>query len=86
MCIKECLNLIIKNFKNPKEDYETIKNISKNLLSKCISNDYVERILDKIIYDIWYDITICTDLDNFNEDDIKLAIGRTLCDKLGIEY
>lgn len=86
MCIEDRLNSIIKDFKNPKEDYETVKNISKNLLSKCISDDYVERILDKIIYDIFYDIIICADLDNFNEDDVRLAIGRTLCDKLGIEY
>lgn len=58
--------------------------IVENMLRKSISDDYVNDITMKILPDVIDDVECCADED-YNEDDIKLAIGRVLCDKMGIE-
>ena len=61
-------------------DYEFIKSIMK----QAVSDDYVRYIMEVLYYDILDDIKTSADED-YNEDDVRLAIGRVLMDKLGIE-
>lgn len=52
-------------------------------LRKIISSDYTNIITNFIIEDVKEDLRICADID-YNEDDIKLAVGRVLIDKMNI--
>lgn len=54
----------------------------RDMLRKSISDDYVDNILDEIIDDVVEDVECCAD-ENWNEDDVRLAIGRVLCNRLG---
>ena len=56
----------------------------RKLLSNGISQDYVSYICDSIFEDVVCDIEECADKD-WNDDDMRLAIGRVLCERLGIE-
>lgn len=49
-----------------------------------IGEDYVREIAHEILDDVNEDIRCSADED-YNEDDIRLAVGRVLCDRLGIE-
>ena len=51
-----------------------------------ISDDYIGRIADKIVDEVAEELHETADLDNWCSDDIKLAVGRILCNHLGIEY
>lgn len=62
-----------------------IRQVAKWMLGKAISTDYLDTILDVIIDDVFEDVQTCADPVQWNEDDIKLAIGRVLCYKLGID-
>ena len=53
-----------------------------DMLCESVSNDYVDNILDEIIDDVVDDVECCAD-ENWNEDDVRLAIGRVLCNRLG---
>jgi len=55
------------------------------LLDEGIASDYIEKIVDKILDDVAEDIDNCADKD-YSVDDIRLAIGRILIEKLGIDY
>lgn len=52
-------------------------------LRQSISSDYTRSIAESILEDVKEDIECSADED-FNEDDIRLAIGRVLMDRLGI--
>ena len=54
-------------------------------LLKVMSDDYIRDIVDSIIDDVVRDVEECADLDSWNYDDVKLAIGRVLKSRLGIE-
>jgi len=47
-----------------------------------VSGDYIGRIADKIVKAVMQDVWETADRDNWNDDDVRLAIGRVLCDKL----
>lgn len=64
--------------------YEQFKVKVYNMLKESISDDYVGYILTSIIGDVIDDVETCADED-YNEDDIRLAIGRTFMNKLGID-
>jgi len=55
------------------------------LLDGSISDDYIGRIIDNILDDVAEDIDTTADK-NYNNDDVRLAIGRILIEKLGIDY
>lgn len=65
-------------------DYKELTIVVENMLRKSISDDYVGSITTMIIDDIIDDIETSAD-DNYNTDDVKLAIGRVLMNRLGIE-
>lgn len=54
------------------------------LLIMSISSDYVRSIVDNLIDDVTEDVAATADV-QWNEDDVRLAIGRVLIQKLGIE-
>ena len=61
-----------------------LKKWVRELLKQTVSNDYADYILDVIIDDVKEDVFASAD-ENFNEDDVRFAIGRVLMKKLGIE-
>jgi hypothetical protein len=54
-------------------------------LKECVADDYVKPIMENIIDDVIEDVLCCADIQFMNIVDIRLAIGRTLIKKLGIE-
>lgn len=53
------------------------------MLSKSIATEYAQYISEEISDEVRQDIKTSADKD-FNEDDLRLAIGRVLCEKLNI--
>lgn len=66
------------------KDYSTFTNDCVNLLGETISKDYVRYIYTTISGDLIEDVETSAD-ENYSIDDIRLAIGRVLCKRLGIE-
>lgn len=62
--------------------YQEIRRIVEMLFIDSISSDYVNTIIDCIIDDVVQDVCECADEQNWNEDDVRLAIGRVLINKL----
>lgn len=58
---------------------------AEKLLSKSVSDDYASRIIDTIIEDVIEDINETADPEEWNEDDVRLAIGRAILKKFGEE-
>lgn len=52
----------------------------------AVSDEYRPRIIKSILPDVVTDVVECSDFQNgnWNTDDIRFAVGRVLCDKLGI--
>lgn len=60
----------------------TIQDIENFLRGKCpISTEYTRNIAEIIYFDVLQDIQETADT-NFNDDDIRLAIGRVILDKI----
>ena len=75
-----------------KTDYERLKDdvryfLDRNLKS-AISDDYVydirRAILDAVVADV-VETSAFKENGTWNDDDIKLAVGRVLMEKLGLE-
>lgn len=88
--------------KMTKEDKKIIENEIRMILMHSVSSDYVRYILEHqerdeeyeligntfmedVIEDVMYS-SAWDDEGYYNEDDIRLAIGRVLIDRLGIDY
>lgn len=56
----------------------------EKILRRAISDEYSTEILNSLYEDTLEDIRTSADKD-YNEDDVKLALGRVLIDKLNIE-
>ena len=56
----------------------------ETFLRMAMSDDYSGCVAEAIVDDVIEDVECCAD-ENYNEDDVRLAIGRVLCEKLGIE-
>ena len=54
-------------------------------LKDAVSYDYAKAIEEAIVDDVLADVNECADKREWNSDDVKLAIGRVLCKRLGIE-
>ncbi len=68
---------------------EELRQDIRRVLSTSISTDYIRNILDEIENDIIRDVVVCSSYEEdelYNEDDIKLAIGRVLMDRMNIRY
>jgi hypothetical protein len=53
--------------------------------TSIISDDYSRAIFDAIAEDVAQDILECTTREDYNDDDVRLAVSRVLVKKLGIE-
>lgn len=53
------------------------------MLSKSIATEYAQYISEEISDEVRQDVETSAEKD-FNEDDLRLAIGRVLCEKLNI--
>ena len=53
-------------------------------LSMSIPHEYARQIADKIVDDVIEDIAASAG-EEPNESDIRLAVGRVLCKKIGVE-
>lgn len=85
-----------------KEDRKIIENEIRIILMGAISSEYVRYILEyaeedengeqigeTFIDDVIEDVICSSAWDDegyYNEDDIRLSIGRVLIDRLGIDY
>lgn len=80
-----------------KEERRTIKRLITKILSSAVSDEYVRYILEQ--YDECTENTMMEDIiDNvlttsaweeegyYSEDDVRLAIGRELMARLGVDY
>lgn len=54
----------------------------RDMLCKSVSDDYVDIILNEIIDYVIENVERYSD-ENWNEDDVRLAIGEVLCNRLG---
>lgn len=68
-----------------KETEFFIREQTIDCLKECVADDYVKPIMENIIDDVIEDVLCCADKEFMNVVDIRLAIGRTLIKKLGIE-
>ena len=55
------------------------------LLRKSMSDEYSGYIANGIMDDVVDDIHETADHEDWNDDDLKLAVGRVLMDKLSME-
>lgn len=57
----------------------------RELLNVAVSDDYVDYIANAILGDIEEDIRASAS-EEYSDDDLRMAIGRVLVNKLNIEY
>ena len=60
----------------------SIKMETERLLRLAVSSDYVPTIMTYISDSVVEDVNECADPVDWNEDDVRLAIGRVLVDIL----
>ncbi len=53
-------------------------------LQFAVGNDYVHLVADSILDDVADDIAAAADED-YNSDDVRMAVGRVLCSRLNVE-
>lgn len=61
-----------------------IRKFMTNTLGKAISDDYIDYIINEILNDVIDNVNATAD-EEYSDDDVRLAIGRVLMDRLGIE-
>ena len=54
-------------------------------LKPQIASYYWEKIADVIIDDVVKDVNECADPQDWDEDDVRLAVGRVILERLDIE-
>ena len=67
------------------ENYKAFKEHCLKVLQKSIGDDYAGYIYTCLSGDLIEDVETACDGEVWNEDDIRMAVGRTLCNRLGIE-
>lgn len=81
--------LILKDKAETERDAQWEISISgeiSRLLDKAVSEDYLEKVADAIYEDVKEDVMSASDYPHYCEDDIRVAIGKVLVKKIGIEY
>lgn len=70
-------------FEEPAKE-EIIRDNVYHFMREAMSGDYSDLVAEAILTDVIADVNECADAEDWNEDDVRLAIGRVLCWKLGI--
>ncbi len=68
---------------------EKLRNDVRRIFAESVSTEYTKIILDEIEDDIISDVAETSSYEengSYNDDDIRLAIGRVLINKIGIMY
>jgi hypothetical protein len=65
---------------------DIIRKMIFGLLVDAVTDNYVNNIADAIIDDVVNDVDECADPVEWNEDDVRLAVGRAFMSKLNLEY
>ena len=60
-----------------------VETVMRELLNG-VSGDYAGKIADAIAEDVADDVVECADLNEWNDCDVRLAIGRVLLKTLGV--
>lgn len=55
-------------------------------LQNAISSDYINTVAEHILDDVVEDVEECADKDDWNEDDVRLAVGRVFIKKMGVDF
>ena len=55
-----------------------------DIFTYAIPNEYASKIANVIAEDVAKDVNETADLEEWNQDDVRLAVGRVLCKRLGI--
>lgn len=66
-------------------DTDAIEECALDMLYKITTSDYAKKILSEFLPDIIEDVTVSAS-QNWSEIDVRLAIGRILCKKLGLDF
>jgi hypothetical protein len=62
----------------------TVRRCLVDILWQSCSSSYAEILTDELLEDVVRDVCECAG-DNWNDDDVRLALGRVLVNRLGIE-
>lgn len=69
-----------------KKKKDAIRRVMEGMTASYqISDSYWPCIIDAILDKVAQDVEECADPKEWNEDDVRLAVGRVLCEALGIE-
>ena len=63
---------------------QSLRSYLVSALQFAVGNDYVHLIADSILDDVAADIEAAADED-YNSDDVRMAVGRVLCSRLKVE-
>jgi len=61
-----------------------VKAVLEDLLARCMALDYTLPVTNALLDDVFEDVNTAAG-DAFNYDDVRLAIGRVLCNWLGLD-
>lgn len=74
----------MKNMKALNKNKE-IENTIRSLLSDAVAGCYIKNVIDNIKDDVIEDVNDAADPEEWNDDDVRLSIGRVLYKRLNIE-
>ena len=63
---------------------QSLRSYLVSALQFAVGNDYVQLVADSILDDVAADIAVAADED-YNSDDVRMAVGRVLCKRLNAE-
>ena len=63
---------------------EVIRTKMNEMLESAVVDDFRKDIVSAILEDVIDDIEVSSEYPEWNDFDIRCAIGRVLCDRLGI--
>ena len=63
---------------------QSLRSYLVSALQFTVGNDYVQLVADSILDDVAADIAAAADED-YNSDDVRMAVGRVLCKRLNVE-
>lgn len=61
-----------------------VRAVLEDLLTRCMSEDYSHSVADALEDEVFEDVCVSA-AEAFNYDDVRLAIGRVLCRRFGLD-
>ena len=63
---------------------DDLKSVLRDMLGRAVADDYVGKLVDAIAGEVREDLVAAADSE-YSVGDVRLAIGRVLLDRLGVE-